>query len=442
MFRKSDSIYWLWLSLKIENQNSLFQKLIDVFGESPYDIYKAKKSELEACSFLNKPTVDKLCDKSIDEAMSVFKYCGESGVGLLTYNDPMYPESLKNIKKPPMVLYYIGRLPELNKSLSVSVVGTRKMTEYGMRSSYKLSYELASAGVVIVSGMALGIDAMAHAGAISAGGKTIAVLGCGIDVLYPKQHRRLRSIIANNGAVITAYRPGTPAYKANFPERNAIISGLSSGTLVVEAPIHSGAMTTASLASEQSRVLYALPGSVEEPTSDGPNQLIKDGAVAVTCARDILSPYFEGKSVLVDPVRFRFGECNSTLEREIVEQMGISLVCSGEGPKETPAELLRKLNQKLNSNEGENKEYYKTPKIKRISDEEPAEEHTDVSAELLESLSEAEKNIFLEFPIGKPVPVDAFAKMGYSIGDVMSSLTMLEINGLISSLPGGLYIRR
>ena len=263
MFKKSETVYWIWLSLRLGNQNNIFQDLLELYKNSPTEIYKAKKSELDKIGWLDDMKKASLCDKDLGEAMSIFNYCKKNEVGILTYDDPLYPESVKRIKDPPILFYYMGNLPNLNKKLCISVVGTRKMTEYGMRSAYKIAYELASAGAVVVSGMALGIDSVASAGAIVARGTIVAVLGCGIDVIYPKQHRKLRRIICERGAVITAYHPSTPAYKNNFPERNAIISALSVGTLVVEAPMRSGAMLTAENASEQSRVVYALPGSIE-----------------------------------------------------------------------------------------------------------------------------------------------------------------------------------
>ena len=447
MFKKSETVYWIWMALKLNNQNTVFQHLLDVFGNSALEIYRAKRKELEDAGNLNEKQISALCDKDIGEAMSIFNYCNKNGVGILTYDDPLYPESVKNMKNPPILLYYMGKFPNVNRKLCISVVGTRKMTEYGMRSAYKISYELASAGTVIVSGMALGIDSVASAGAISARGTTIAVLGCGIDVIYPKQHRRLRKIICENGAVVTAYHPSTPAYRTNFPERNAIISAFSAGTLIVEAPMRSGAMLTAEDASEQSRVVYALPGSIEEPTSEGPNHLIKEGAVAVTCARDILQEYFEDKYPYLDPVRFRQGEFNSEFDPEILESIGVSTVCSGKGPVATPAALLKKLNEKLNNNEKENSDYYAVPKIRRLSEREKseatsAEACVKVNEAVLDSLDEEQKKIYSEFPIGKPVSVDYLSRGGYNIGNLMAALTILEIKGLISSLPGGLYIRK
>ncbi len=453
LFKKSDQVYWIWLSLKLNNQNSVFQLLLDQFGNSPYDIYKADENELKRATHLSEFQRKVLLDKNLDEALSIFNYCKWNNVGIMAYGDSIYPESLKSMKKPPILLYYMGNIPNLNNKVCVSVVGTRKMTEYGMRSCYKIAYELASAGAVIVSGMALGIDSVAHAGAIGARGTTVAVLGCGIDVIYPKQHRKLRKYICEHGAVITAYHPSTPAYKNHFPERNAIISALSEGTLVIEAPRSSGALITAECAAEQSRTVYALPGSIEEPMSEGPNHLIKNGAMAITCARDILSYYFENHSRLVDPVKLRQGELSSEFENDILNEVGISATCYGKGPKETPKSLLKKLNEELNNNKEQNSDYYSVPKIKRINEAKPntkEEIHTEeikVESEpfdesVLEGLSEEQRKIFSELPCDKPTSVDALAKGGYSIGTLMATLTILEIKGLITSLPGGMYIRK
>lgn len=448
LFKKSDQVYWIWLSLKLKNQNSVFQYLLDLFG-TPYDIYKLNEDELNRAINLSEIQKKMLLDKSLDEALSIFNYCKLNRVGIMTYGDNIYPDSLKSMKNPPMLLYYMGNIPNLNNRICVSVVGTRKMTEYGMRSCYKIAYELASAGAVVVSGMALGIDSVAHAGAINAHGTTIAVLGCGIDVIYPKQHRKLRKYICEHGAVITAYHPSTPAYKNNFPERNAIISALSEGTLVVEAPRSSGALITADRAAEQSRTVYALPGSIEEPMSEGPNYLIKNGAVAITCARDILNYYFENHSRLVDPVKLRQGELSSEFDNGILEDVGINVTCYGQGPKEAPKSLLKKLNDQLNNNAEQNSDYYSVPKIKKINENNTAEKEKNISVsqtafnvDALEGLTEEQRKIFNELPCDKPTSVDALTKLGYSIGTLMASLTILEIKGLITSLPGGMYIRK
>jgi len=464
LFKKSEQLYWIWLALRLNNQNTVFQRLLDLFDGSPRNIYAADESSLRDIAFLSEHQKRALINKDLGEAISIFDYCKWNRVGLLCYGDSIYPESLKSMKNPPIVLYYIGSIPNLNNKVCVAMVGTRKMTEYGMRSGYKIAYELASAGAVVVSGMALGIDSVAHAGAIGGRGTTIAVLGCGIDVIYPKQHRKLRKYICENGAIITAYHPGTPAYKNHFPERNAIISALCEGTLVVEAPMHSGALITADCAAEQSRTVYALPGSIEEPMSDGPNHLIKNGAVAITCARDILQYYFENHSRLVDPVKLRQGELSSDFDMDILNKVGISANCHSIGSKESPKALLKKLNDELNNNAEQNKDYYAIPKIKRLSESKEIDQKEEIDKKVeitdqismpsqhsaksepnesvLSTLSEEQRRVFDELPCDKPVSVDEMVKNGHSIGSLMATLTILEIKGLISSLPGGMYIRK
>ncbi len=458
MFKKSEHLYWIWLALKLGNQNTVFQRLLDEFEGSVYAVFKAESDELGRSDCLSEAQISSLLCKDIDEAMSIMSFCRNNGIGIVSYGDSAYPDSLRSIKDPPIVLYYIGELPDFSEKLCVSVVGTRKMTEYGMRSCYKIAYELASAGAVVVSGMALGIDSVAHAGAIGGRGQTVAVLGCGVDVIYPKQHRKLRQYICNHGAVISAYHPGTPAYKYNFPARNEIISALSEGTLVVEAPRRSGALITADFAAEQSRAVYALPGSIEEPMSEGPNELIKGGAVAITSARDILNYYFEKRSPLVDPVKLRQGELSSDFDKDILDQVGISSSCRRKGPIGTPDAMLKRLNEQLNDNAKINSDYYSIPKIKKLGEGE------NISAEKLKaevcakerretvrksaddasvaSLGEEQRAVFADIPCDKPVSVDVLVKCGHSIKGLMATLTVLEIKGLIQSLPGGMYIRK
>lgn len=449
-FKKSELVYWIWLALRLNNRNSVFQALLDHFDGSPLKIYDAKEDELRKVKLLSEAQVKSLLNKNIDESMSIYNYTRANRVGIITYGDTLYPESLKAMKKPPVILYYLGNMPNLNNKICVSVVGTRRMTEYGMRSCYKITYELASAGAVVVSGMALGIDSVAHAGAIGGRGTTIAVLGCGIDVLYPKQHRKLRKYICEHGAIITSYHPGTPAYKNNFPERNEIISALSEGTLVVEAPKFSGALLTADSAVEHSRTVYALPGSIEEPMSEGTNNLIKNGACAVTCARDILEYYFENGSHLVNSVKLRQGELSSDFDNDILTDLGISASRRTRGPVSSPESFLKKLNEQLNNNIEQNGDYYSVPKIKKInetsakSEEEAPAERTPapVDESVLASLNELQRRIFDSIPCDKPVTLDHLTTEGDSVPMLMASLTILEIKGLIASLPGGMYIRK
>jgi DNA processing protein len=212
------------------------------------------------------------------------------GIEVVTKKDDNYPALLKEIHDPPALLYYRGTLPDSNKK-HIAVVGSRKATSYGLKVCESLTRTLAQHGTVIVSGLAYGIDATAHQTTIGAGGTTLAVLGSGIDEesIYPARHRELVSrIIASGGAVLSEFPIGTPPLKQHFPFRNRVIAGICHGTLVVEAAMKSGSLITARSALDSNRDVYAVPGSIHEPLCEGPNELIKQGASAVTVAADIL----------------------------------------------------------------------------------------------------------------------------------------------------------
>lgn len=211
----------------------------------------------------------------------------QDGVHVTCWTDDSYPALLREVPAPPPVLYYRGQLIETD-SIAVAIVGTRKVTAYGRDMAYRIAYDLAQAGVTIVSGLALGVDGVAHRAALEAGGRTIAVLGSGIDVLYPGRHRDLARKIEDQGAVVTDYPPGTQPDRFNFPPRNRIISGLSRGVVVIEAPERSGALITVDFAAEQGRDAFAVPGPVHAPSSAGCLRILREGATLVRSAEDVL----------------------------------------------------------------------------------------------------------------------------------------------------------
>ncbi len=210
-----------------------------------------------------------------------------AGAQILTWDDPAYPLRLREISAPPPVLYVKGTLVESDQ-WALAIVGTRRATAYGKEAARAFAAELAASGVTIVSGLARGIDAVAHQAAVDAGGRTIAVLGNGIDLVYPPEHRKLAQQIVEHGALVSDYAPGTPPEAGNFPPRNRIISGLSLGVLVVEAGETSGALITADFAAEQGRDVFAVPGNVFARSSAGTNKLLRDGAGMALCPRDIM----------------------------------------------------------------------------------------------------------------------------------------------------------
>ncbi len=209
------------------------------------------------------------------------------GIQLLTWEDEAYPKRLKDIDQPPPVLYVRGTLTEAD-SFAIAIVGTRRVTSYGRQVTEDVASTLASNGISVVSGLARGVDAIAHQAALKVGGRTIAVLGCGVDRIYPPEHAQLAEKIIANGALVSDYAPGTGPEAANFPPRNRIISGLSQATIVVEAGETSGALITAQFAVDQGREVFAVPGNIYAPQSKGTNRLIAQGAHPMLSARDVL----------------------------------------------------------------------------------------------------------------------------------------------------------
>jgi len=224
---------------------------------------------------------------SVREVQSIQESCRKHGIGILTWPDSHYPEQLRHIHDAPLVLYTLGDT-ELMARDQVGIIGSRKATPAGLDHARRFAAELSSRELLVTSGLALGVDGAAHAGALDAGFPTIAVVGRGLDRIYPHQHRRLGERVIQHGLMISEYPPGTPARAAHFPQRNRIISGLSRGVLVVEAGLRSGSLITARMALEQGREVFAIPGSVHSPVARGCHHLIKQGARLVETVDDIL----------------------------------------------------------------------------------------------------------------------------------------------------------
>jgi DNA processing protein len=244
---------------------------------------------------------------AFDEAVEQQQKMLDCGARILPISDPIYPQTLREIFDPPIVLFTRGRL-ELLDSVKLGVVGTRRPTPYGVAVAERLSSDLARAGLTIVSGMARGIDTSAHKAALAAEGNTVAVFGCGVDVLYPSDNRKLMAEIASKGLLISEFPMGAPAYPQNFPIRNRIVSGISSGVLVIEGAHYSGSSITARLALGQGREVFAVPGNITSKMSWGPNLLIKQGAKLVQEWNDVvveLPP--DDRRRLADDCRARLG---------------------------------------------------------------------------------------------------------------------------------------
>jgi len=285
-----DKKYCIWLSGLPQIGSRKYISLIKYFG-SAKRVFESDRNELLESGILNEKIVDIIVTKrNIDKIHRYLKKLKENDIKVYTIEEEEYPENLKNIYDPPPVLYVKGSLQASDVN-SIAVVGSRKASDYGLKTAEKLGMELAEAGITVVSGMALGIDSAAHRGALKAGGRTIAVFACGLNHIYPRSGYSLAKEIVKNGAIISEYPLGIEAIPQNFPARNRIISGMSKGVVIVEASEKSGSLITAEFALEQGRDVFAVPGNIGKPNSTGTNALIKEGAKLVTCADDILEEY-------------------------------------------------------------------------------------------------------------------------------------------------------
>ena len=455
----SDVRYWLWLSLKLAPGSAVIDQILQHFSYDAKEVFKASQKELERVPGLKDEQIDVLLDKSLDETKDIYSWCMTQNVGLLAYDSPLYPERLRSIPHPPLLLYYKGKLPDFDKYLCIATVGTRRITEYGKREGYMISRDLALAGAIVVSGMARGIDSVCHRGALDASGHTIAVLGCGINRIYPPENGPLMDEIILSGTVMTEYKPDTPPIGSNFPIRNRIISGLCQGTLVVEADEKSGAMITARTAGQQGRDLFALPGKVDEMNSQGTNALIQDGAKMVTSARDILVEY-----EFYYPTTIRTDNLPAFLPRFIINPFQRQKVnkatkilskqadadSSKDGKSHLPEVTVSSPVTATIKPTASKKKGKKVvlPEITPLDDddellprEDPPISLTDDPAEIPAFIGKIQADVLRLMPVGEKISADDIAKKGAEVSTVLSALTMLEVGGLVRSLPGGLYER-
>lgn len=282
--------YWLWLSSLKGVPNQLKLSLLAYFG-TPERIFMAETGEYLLLDGMTRPIAELLEDKSLREADRILGECERLGLRILTLHDAEYPDRLRNIYDPPILLYVRGRLPLFDDEVAIAMVGSRKSSDYALRMSEQIAYQLASHGAVVVSGLAAGGDAAAHRGALRAGGFTAGVIGGGHDTVYPYENRFLYEDLAVRGVILSEYPPGTHHDGKHFPVRNRIISGLSLGVVVTEAGERSGTLITAGRALDQGRDVFAIPGRIDEPGCIGSNRLLRDGAMLVTEAWDILTHY-------------------------------------------------------------------------------------------------------------------------------------------------------
>lgn len=376
-----ESIHWLALRMAAGVGTRKAGRLVEIF-RTPQAIFRASPSELEAAGLAPGVAQSVASGCAFEEAAEQHEKVLKLGVELIPVTDPRYPSRLRDIFDPPPLLYARGRV-ELLGQMTLGVVGTRRPTPYGMQVATRLSKDLSEAGLTIVSGMARGIDTAAHKAVLEAGGDTIAVLGCGVDEVYPAENRKLAENLAEKGLLISEFPMGAPPFPQNFPVRNRIISGMSVGVLVVEGGEYSGSTITARLASEQNREMFAVPGNVTSKMSWGPNLLIKQGAKLVQEWNDVVM------------------ELKPEDRRRLVEQ------------------ARSRLNQKEKSPD-ESKSPF------------PASDINSNARLVLKAL----KN---DAPVGLDTLMDAIDGLGMS--DVIAALFELELGGLVRQLPGKSYIK-
>lgn len=410
-------VHWIWLATRPDITDTLKVEILRHF-QDPEAAFFANEDSYSGIEGLAAEGIASLKDKNLRPAEEILRECERADLHILTWQDAAYPARLRSIADPPLVFYYKGRLPDFDGYPLIGVVGTRKASAYGLTAAKRMGYQIAKCGGIVVSGMAYGIDGMAMRGALTAGMPVVGILGCGADMVYPLSNKVLFGDMERYGCIMSEFPPGTPPYKWNFPKRNRIISGMSCGVLVVEAPEKSGALITASLALDQGRDVFVVPGNIDVPTFVGSNRLLRQGAILAGTGWDILSEY---EGLYPDKVRRDDtpthlksypDELEDTAKREIIQ------------PKvaQKPAIL-------------ENKRPLKQKVDKKVIDKRGSSPYSDLN-DNLPKLTEAERKILSALESGERLADDVIADTGLPAGQVLATLTLLEVKGLVRRLPG------
>ena len=395
-------VHWIWLATRTHIGERLKVDLVRRF-QDPEAIYFADPGSFHDISGLTAEGAAALADKNLQDAEKVLRDCRRKNLRILTWQDAAYPARLKNIPDPPLVLYYKGNLPDFDALPVIGVVGTRKASASGMNVAGKMGYQISRCGGIVVSGMAAGIDAMATRGALTAGAAAVGVLGCGADVVYPASNRGLFEEMEQYGCLISEYLPGTPPAAYNFPRRNRIISGLSCGVLVVEAPEKSGALITAHAALDQGRDVFVVPGNIDVDTFVGSNRLLRDGAIAVSSGWDVMSEY---EALYPDKIT------EFTAQPEKIQSQAAQ-----------NAPLFG------------NKQVSKHKEDKKVIDNGDPSPYSGLEDRTPSMLSDEQK--ILSALTGQPRPIDdVIAETGIPTAKMLATLTLLQVKGMVKQHPG------
>ena len=410
-------VHWIWLATRLHVSDRMKVELVRRF-QDPEAVYFADGNSYLEIEGLRAEGIAALADKSLQDAEQILRTCRKKDLKILTYRDAAYPSRLKNIPDPPLVFYYKGRLPDFDANPLIGVVGTRKASAYGMNIAGKMGYQIARCGGIVVSGMADGIDGMAIRGALTAGVPAIGILGCGADVIYPQKNRALFKDMEQYGCLLSEFVPGTAPLAHNFPKRNRIISGLSCGVLVVEAPERSGALITAQAALDQGRDVFVVPGNIDVDTSVGSNRLLRDGAAAVSSGWDIMSEYAS-----------QFPDCvqkpDLSVPSKLQEEIGRSETQTGKNQHRVmqKADLFGK------------NPVSKQKEDKKVIDNGEASPYSGLE-DRRSSLMPDEQKI-LSALTWEPRPIDdVIAETGIPSARMLATLTLLQVKGMVRQHPG------
>ena len=391
--------YWLWLTTRRGLDAAGVLTVLDYFV-TPERAYYADQEEYDQLPLSPRARTG-LCSKELDRPDRILADCQRLSLRIMTLRDGDYPERLRQISTPPAVLYIRGRVFDFDEEAAIAVVGSRNPSQYGEMAAAKLGMELASGGALVLSGIAEGLDTCAIKGALKAGGPVVSVLGGGVDIPYPYENRYLYEDVAAAGALISEYPPGTEHKGFHFPRRNRILSGLALGVLAVECELHSGTMSTVRHAMDQDRDIYAIPGAINAPMSEGTNRLIQQGAKLVTRGEDILEEYrsrFPGRLGRREPL-------SPQAEQQRLEDME---------REETTVPVKQKA---LTEEE--------RPPLERVSRTEQAERFTDDQLAILRALGEGSRSA-----------EELVEQTGIPARRILSALTMLQVDRVVDEGAG------
>ena len=417
--------YYIWLQLCLNFGNSNIADIMDRFS-TPENLYNAAKAEIKASGLFTPGEFKRISSTDLSRAEEIIDTCKKSDIEIITYGSQEYPFCLSVIENPPLVLYVKGKLPDFDNIPSVAVVGPRKVSDFGKRAAFSLSYRLAMAGMIVVSG-AMGCDTYAHAGALKAQGVTALVMGCGILSKYLPENEAMRKAVCERGCLISEYPPDTEPTRYTFPIRNRIMSAFSNGTVVIEAGEKSGALITARHALEQGRDVFVIPHSPEDKSFLGSNALLRDGAKPLLDASDIFGEYI---SRFPDKIDIARAYSNKILPDHKTD----NIYAEKENEKENiqiKTEIKKQNTRTVKQHKAQN-----AGSEKQNTEKTPLKEKKEKIFD--ESLSFEAKMVYNHLDKQKFLP-EEIRDTGLSNGQIMSALTELEMEFLIRAVPGGFY---